>query len=365
MKIIMHIAQSAGGVERYIQSLISGMEKKQWKHILVVSENYDLKKANELSENVIVLPMEREINIKKDIKQIYTLRKIIKQYNPDIVYLHSSKAGALGRVAAIGLRKKVVYNAHGWSFNMQLGKAKKNMYACIEKFLSLFCNKIIAISEYEKKTAVSKKVANGEKIITIYNGIKMDLLPNYIPESRNNTHYKIGMVGRIDTQKAPDIFVNAAYEIKKVIPNAYFIIVGDGPKRDEIEKLIQSKGLKKCFDITGWVANPMSYIEQFDLAMLLSRWEGFGLAIAEYMYLKKPVIATNVDAIPELIKDGETGLIVEKDNVQDIVTAVKKIYNDDEFKGIIVDKAFNDVKRRFDSRRMAKEHEKLFLALLN
>lgn len=364
MKRILHIAQSAGGVERYIQTLLNCMDKKNWNHVLIISKDFNLGKARELTNEVIVIPMEREISLLKDISQILKLRKIIKQINPDIIYLHSSKAGALGRVAAVGLKKVIVYNAHGWSFNMQISNLKKMMYIFIEQFLSLFCNKIIAISDYERKSALSRKIVSERKIVTIYNGIQMED-NQLISNSYSDQFYHIGMVGRLDIQKAPDIFVKAAYEIKKIIPNAFFTIVGDGKLRKDVEELISSYSLENCFNITGWVDNPREYIEKFDIAMLLSRWEGFGLVIAEYMYLKKPIIATNVDAIPELIHDEKNGIIVTKDNVQEIVSAVKRYYTDESFRNKVIENSYNDVQEKFNGNRMARDHEKLFESLFH
>ena len=84
------------------------------------------------------------------------------------------------------------------------------------------------------------------------------------------------MVGRISKQKAPDVFVEAAKKIKDKIKNAYFVIVGNGDMEAEIKKYIVNHNMQNCFHITGWVENPMEYIRLFDVACLLSRWEGFG-----------------------------------------------------------------------------------------
>lgn len=124
--------------------------------------------------------------------------------------------------------------------------------------------------------------------------------------------------------------------IKKKIPQAYFIIVGDGDQRDEIEQMIENEGLNGEILITGWVDNPLTYANLFDQAVLLSRWEGFGLVLAEYMELEKPIVATNVDAIPDLITDYDNGLLVEVDNVEQIVCAIETIYNDHNLKRKIV-----------------------------
>ena len=289
---------------------------------------------------------------------------MIRKYNPDIIYAHSSKAGALARITNIFQRKFLIYNPHGWAFNMGVSSVKKIMYIYIEKILSLFCNRIIAISEWEKKSALEYNICDEKKIILIPNGIDVEEYENrikndlqlYIP----NNSIVIGMVGRISKQKSPEIFVKSAYEIKKVIPNSYFIIVGDGEDRENIEKEIENLGMQECIFITGWVSNIYDYIDRFDIAMLLSKWEGFGLALVEYMISGKPIIANNVDAIPEIIEDKKTGLIVNKNNIEEIVDATVKLVNDQEFRKFLIKNSKNKVYEKYDVRRVVKNHTDLY-----
>lgn len=104
----------------------------------------------------------------------------------------------------------------------------------------------------------------------------------------------------------------------------------------------------------------MSYVELFDVACLLSRWEGFGLALPEYMMAGKPIVASRVDAIPNIIRDGENGLLVKVDDPVGSYEAVLEIYQDDELKDKLEAQGYRDVKKRFNARRVAKEHERVF-----
>ena len=104
----------------------------------------------------------------------------------------------------------------------------------------------------------------------------------------------------------------------------------------------------------------MSYVELFDVACLLSRWEGFGLVLPEYMMAGKPIVASRVDAIPNIIRDGENGLLVEVDDYVGASNAVLKIYQKDELKDKLVTQGFEDVHNRFNARRVLEEHGKLF-----
>ena len=147
--------------------------------------------------------------------------------------------------------------------------------------------------------------------------------------------------------------------VKDKVPNAHFIIVGNGNLEAEIRRYAEENGFSDSLHITGWVDNPMSYVELFDVACLLSRWEGFGLALPEYMMAGKPIVASRVDAIPNIIRDGENGLLVEVDDANGASEAVMKIYRDEVLRDRFVEQGLEDVYNRFNARRVSKEHMEL------
>lgn len=151
-----------------------------------------------------------------------------------------------------------------------------------------------------------------------------------------------------------------AKQVKEKVPNAHFIIVGNGDQESDIRKYAADNGFSDSLHITGWVDNPMSYVELFDVACLLSRWEGFGLALPEYMMAGKPIVASRVDAIPNIIKDGENGLLVEVDDAAGASKAVLRIYKEKDLKEKIIAQGLEDVHNRFNARRVSEEHSKLF-----
>lgn len=362
---IMHIVQSPGGVERYLKMFFKNIDRGSFENILVCSHDYNIDKYESLVDSFEYVKMQREISLFKDILAIFKVRKLIKKYKPDIVYTHSSKAGTIGRIANIAIKNKSVYNAHGWAFNISSIGIKRSLYLNIEKMMAKLTDSIVAISDYEKKSAIMNNICLDEKIKIIYNGIdkkeheeskiisKSDI---GIPENS----YVIGCVGRLSRQKAPDIFIHAAKKINDLINNAYFVMVGDGEERKNIEVLVKEYGLENKVLITGWVDNPTSYIRIFDQAMLLSRWEGFGLVLAEYMYAKKAIIATNVDAIPNVVIDKETGFLVDVDNVDQVVEYVYRIYNEGYIREQLIEKAYQRVNEKFTIDRVIEDHIKLF-----
>lgn len=363
---ILHVAQAAGGVDRYIRMLLKYLDKEKFENILVCSQDFRTKDYRGLVDSLEQIEMTRAIG-SNDLRAIKEVRSLIKKYNPDIVYAHSSKAGAITRVADIGLKNHCIYNPHGWAFNMRCSAKKKAIYTAIEKIAVPFCEKIICISDAEKQSALEKKICRDDKLQVIFNGVDIDAYENGIHGAvkRENLNipedaFVVGMVGRVSPQKAPDVFIKMAKQVKDVVPNAHFIIVGNGNQEDEIRKYAEDNGFSDNLHITGWVDNPMSYVELFDVACLLSRWEGFGLALPEYMMASKPIVASRVDAIPNIIRDGENGLLVEVDDYVGASEAVLRIYQEDGLKGRLVTQGFEDVHNRFNARRVSEEHGKLF-----
>ena len=127
---ILHVAQAAGGVDRYLRTLLKYLDKDKFENIVVLSQDFKKEDYKDIADTFISIKMERAIG-KHDIEAIKQLRKLIKKYAPDIVYAHSSKAGAIARVANIGMKNYCIYNPHGWAFNMQVSKKKQSLYTFI------------------------------------------------------------------------------------------------------------------------------------------------------------------------------------------------------------------------------------------
>lgn len=363
---IMHVAQAAGGVDRYLRMLFKYLNKNKFENILVCSYDFHEEDYIGLVDSFEYVEMTRNIG-GNDLKAIKKVRTLIKKYAPDIVYAHSSKAGAIARIAAIGLKSHCIYNPHGWAFNMRCSAKKKAIYTVIERVAAPFCDRIICISDAEKQSALDNKICGECKLQVIINGVDIDAYENgvhgvvkrkdlNIPEAA----FVVGMVGRISPQKAPDIFIKMAKLVKDEVPNAHFIIVGSGYLEDKIKQYANDNGFLDSLHITGWVNEPMNYVELFDVACLLSRWEGFGLALPEYMMAGKPIVASEVDAIPNIVKNRKNGLLVRVDDAVGASKAVLQIYQEDGLKDKLVAQELDDVHVKYDARRVSEEHGEMF-----
>lgn len=139
--------------------------------------------------------------------------------------------------------------------------------------------------------------------------------------------------------------------------------MGDGPDRDKIEEYARENNIPLF--ITGWVENASDYIDLFDVALLLSRWEGFGLVLPEYMLAGKPVVATRVDAIPEIVADGENGLLVNVDDAVHTAEAVQNILENRGLQMKLRNNGMMTVHEKYDVKRTVKDSEMLLNIVRN
>lgn len=247
-------------------------------------------------------------------------------------------------------------------FQINMGM-KSKVYLLLEKLLAPSTDKIVCISEAERDSANREHVAKGDKLELIPNGIDIEAVRSALAKKRSNfgiaeDAYLVGMIGRLSAQKAPDVFIRAAKLIKERIPNAAFIIVGNGEMNDEVVSYAKENDLQ--LHITGWTDEPYAYLKNFDVALLLSRWEGFGLAVVEYMAAEKNVVASRVDAIPTLIEDGIDGLLVKVDSPEDASEKVLWLYEHPEEAAKMRAAALKKVYEKYSIERVAEQHVKMF-----
>lgn len=373
MKVLHIVEAFAGGILTYLKTLVNEMDEDYQCYILYARRSETPDDLDSIFGKAILIEsknLTREIDLLRDVSAIAEARRIIKEIRPDIVYAHSSKAGAVARIANVGLKSSCIYNPHGWAFNMKGSLKKQKVYAALERMLAPFCDKIICISNTEKRSALKNGVGRENQITVIQNGIDMEQKPHRTDLQVNREglnipqeSFVVGMVGRLSRQKAPDVFVYMAKQVLENIPDAYFLMVGDGDMREEMEALIQSLGLADRFRLTGWADNPREYVDLFDVAVLLSRWEGFGLVIPEYMLAKKPIVAAAVDAIPELIQDRVNGLLVTAENPAGACSAVCELYQDQVLRENLIRQGTLDVREKYDAKRVVEAHIRLFQQL--
>ncbi len=369
-KKIVFFAECAGGVEEYLYLFLKKFNSEKYEKYLVVSYKYKWyeEKFKSICKNIYFINLEHEIKLLKDIKAIKQFRKIIKEIKPDILYLHSSKAGGIGRLALWFNKKvRIIYNAHGWYFNAEISDIKKKIYVIIEKILAKRTDKIINISKAEYKSAIYNKIAPKEKMCIIYNGIDFKKFENS-NKYRNETRKKygistndivIGIVGRISEQKDPMTSIKAFKKICDSYLNVYMMFVGSGDLENKVRDFAKKNNINKKVIFTGWDENVEKYIPAFDIAMLPSKWEGFGLVIIEYMACDKPIIASGVGGIKDIIVNTKNGLLIKPGDTDDLSKKIIELIENKKLRNHIVNNN-KEYKLKYNIDNVINQHVKIF-----
>lgn len=370
---ILHIAQSNGGVAEYLKMFFKYSDRNEFEIELLCSQGYEKEMDifNDLADKATVINMERNISLFKDLKSIINILKYVRKNRPNLIHAHSTKAGVYARIVAFFYRIPVVYNSHGWAFTMNVSRKKIKLYVLIEKVLAKITDLIINISDSEQKHAIDYNIAKENRMRVVYNGVDLQryslddyrcsLLNKYeIPQDS----FIVGMVGRLTPQKDPITFINIAGKISSVIPNAYFILVGDGELKQQVEDRARELNVRDKLLITGWTDEVEKYISTFDVALLTSKWEGFGLVLAEYMAAGKPIVASDVGGIPNVIINNINGLLNHPGDVDGFTKSILNIKNNSELKKLLLENGKKIVRKKFDVKRVVKEHEQIYSEIL-
>jgi glycosyltransferase involved in cell wall biosynthesis len=256
----------------------------------------------------------RDIQPASDLQALFETVSLIKHQGYDIVHTHSSKAGFIGRVAAwLAHTPVILHTIHGFPFHPYMSPLRRWLYVSLEKLAAGWTDQLITVSELLKEEAIELRIAPADKVTTIYSGIDLSQFEVSVDAAKKRSELGldlhlpvVGTVGRLSEQKAPQDFVKAAFGVLRKVPKVQFLMIGDGPLRQKIEKLV---GGDSRIKILGYRQDVPQILQTFDIFVLSSWWEGLGRALTEAMIIGLPVVATNVNGVPELVIEGETGLL--------------------------------------------------------
>ncbi len=248
--------------------------------------------------------------------------QIIRREKPDIIHLHSSFAGVMGRLALavlypFGGRPRVVYCPHAFGFLMEGAVWKKKIYALIERVLLPLTDAVICVSDYERKTAIGYGVP-GRKLQVIYNGVPIPDKPAVKPDKDAGKTTQLLFVGRFDYQKGFDLLLQAMAALEGA--PFHLTVVGGAVHSDE------KPPERPNITYAGWVAADRvgDYIAACDIVVMPSRWESFGLVAAEAGAYGCPVLASDCCSLPEIIRDQETGRLFSSGNVSSMIAILEE-----------------------------------------
>lgn len=316
MKVIHIVESFGGGVYDFIKDLTD--EVQEYETTIFYGDRGNLKIGfeNDFRENIKFIKWknaQREISLSKDIKALFEVIKVLKKEKYDVIHLHSSKAGFLGRVAAklVGQSKNVIYTTHGISFLRQdISNTKLKLFILLEKIGEVCGGQTIACSKSEAEFIKSK----GITCEYINNGIKID--ENFIKQPKKDDITRIINVGRITPAKNPRLFDEIA---KEFIDNLKikFIWIGDGEDRKQLSS--------ENIEITGWLSQEQvkEKLKEADIYLSTSKWEGLPLAVLQAMNYELPLILSNCVGNIDLVEEEINGNIYK--NVDEAIKKLKTI----------------------------------------
>lgn len=344
-KILYVITQGEwGGAQRYVFDLSTNLPN-EYETMVAVGEpkgKQDLQaKLLTAGKNIQIFQLRhlvRRISVGRDVLAVLELAKLYKNAKPDIVHLNSSKAGVVGSLAKIftppsPLFPKLVYTVHGWVFNEPLNWCKKKFYFYLEKFTAKLKDSFILLNETEKLQALNLLKIPANKIKIIYNGINSPSLPLSRADARNKLikmsgrvvpkeNVWLGVIANFYPTKGLDVLINALGTIKNELADACCIIIGEGPERKKIEKLINNLNLNDKIFLTGTLPEADRLLPAFDALIVPSRKEGLPYILLEAITQKVPIIATQVGAILDLLTDKKTALLTPPDDAISLSRAI-------------------------------------------
>ncbi|KPJ93406.1 MAG: hypothetical protein AMJ53_07295 [Gammaproteobacteria bacterium SG8_11] len=340
-------------------------------------------RAKEYSDALFHFPdLRRPIDFRRDLSAIRQMTDFIKSQNYKIVHTHYAKAGILGRIAArrAGVpiiihtyhtfSWKVAHAFHSSAWRNYISSAKERFFVSMERYAASLCDALITVCELNKQEAIARNIAPPEKFVRIYSGIDLSRF-QVSSNDRSRLCQKFGLepqlpiignVGRLSDQKSPTDFVAAAKIVLRHHPNVQFLMVGDGPLELLTQKAI---GSESRIRMIGFQDDVPEILAQLDIFALSSLWEGLGRALTEAMIMSRPVAATSVGGVPELIIHQETGLLSPPGNPAELADNIIWLLEHPLEAREMGERARHKVLSAFSSEAMIERIESLYERLLD
>lgn len=360
MKTILHITECLGsGVLYYVKNLCS-WQIKDFRVVVAYStrpetpENFK-DQFDDSVEFIKVDGFTREISPLNDLQAFHNIRKIVRCVQPDLIHLHSTKAGVLGRWAINNNRYKILYSPHAYSFLMEdCDNLHRKFYESVEKMSNR--KNVITVTDIDGELEASRKVTRNA--ICIPNGISCAEMDEIICQAmdlikqgkvKKNYEKTVCMIGKAVPQKNPQLFNMIAEQMKDI----HFIWIGAGPLEYELKS--------SNIEITGWVsrAEAIAKIIVCDMLLFTSKWESLSIALLEAMYVGKMCIVSNADGNKDVIKDGINGYVCYK--LEDYLKHISYAYTNTDLIESMGSNSREAVIKRYNLDVMERKYKEYFV----
>ena len=323
-------------------------------------------------EPVIVKELGRNLSLKNDWQAFWKIYKIICREKPDIIHTHTAKAGTLGRMAGIlynarlNGRVRLVHTFHGHVLHSYFGKARTWFFIWIEKILALFTDKIIAVSGSLKKELIERfRIAPEKKFSVIELGLEMDELLN-LPVRESPDCVNIGIVGRLAPVKNHRMLFRVISNIRHRTSGIRLrlIVIGDGELRQDLEGYAKELGIQDMVDFKGWIKDLGNIYKALDIVALTSMNEGTPVSIIEGMAAARPVVATEVGGVSDIVQDGRNGYLVKPEDDEEFAKKLLDLIRNPGKRKILGEYGRMIIRDRFSSKRLVDDTGILYRNLI-
>jgi glycosyltransferase involved in cell wall biosynthesis len=312
----------------------------------------------------------REISPLADLRALFVLVREFRKTRPHIVHTHMAKAGFLGRLAArmVGV-PIIVHTFHGNVLRGYFDPLRSRAFLWLERLLARLSTTIITLSPRQTEETVDLRIAPRSKLIEIPLGV--DLAPLLAAQrgalrrelGLSERTALVGIVSRLVAVKAVDTFIRAAKLLATGPSDIRFVVVGDGPLRDDLERLANSMGVSECVDFLGWRSDLAAIYGDLDVVVLTSTNEGFPVSLIEALAAGRPVVAAAVGGVPDLIRDGVNGYLVPSGDPNRLAQAVSTLVASPEVRARMGAAGRDSVYPAYDSTTFIANMTRLYLEL--
>jgi len=355
---ILHLLPnlSGGGAEKVCQQILIGLDKEKFEASLLLFKDNKLslgnKEKEKLENNNINI-----ISIKKrylfDPINFYNIIKNLKKIKPDIIHCHLG-ADIYGPLASFFVNKniKIISTEHN------INKSERKVAKILKRFTIKKIDKILAVSQAVKEDATNRYNINKQKIDIVYNGVDLNY---YNFERKNKSKNKtiiLGAMGRLNKQKGHKDLIKACSMLKN--QNYILEIAGEGQLKESLEKQISSLGLENRISLVGQV-NSKQWLNKIDIFVMPSLWEGLGLAILEAAASRKPIVASSVDGILEILNE-KNSFLYENKNLDQLTKNIDFLLSDfnNPVVGEKLELAYSLVKSKFSLNKMIEKYQNIY-----
>lgn len=316
---------------------------------------------------------QRNVNPFRDVAAFFEILNLLKKEQPDIVHASSAKAGGIAGIAFwlykvkckmsdVGKKPLAIFTVHGWTFSERRPVWQIFLIKFFSRMTCFFYDKIICVSEHDRKIAVGNNIAPAQKLATIHNGIKIDFYDFY---SRHEARKKLGLgeedfvvgtIGEFTKNKGHRYLIEAAKNLK----NLKFVIIGFGEDEQYLRNKIKSADLENRFFIETSKPDAALYLKAFDVFALPSLKEGLPYVLLEAALAERPIISTGVGGITEIITNQKTGLLVEPAAPFELEGDIESLYKNKDLAENLAKNAKEKVLRDFSFEKMLADTMALY-----